>query len=95
MDGCIGESSFIECMNMKKSKVKKPTTLIPKHTLMKEIRAAKRAAMGMHGPPDAHVYALGYVTELLLIIADCRHSSKKGLEAVYKMRLALAALKDM
>ena len=95
MDGCIGESCFVRCMNNRKPKLTKPTNPIPKHTILKEIRAAKRSAMGMYGPPDAHVFAMGYVTEMLLIVADNKHTTHRGLEALYKMRLALAALKDM
>ena len=75
--------------------VPKPTRNIGKAALLKELRAAKRQISGACSPADACAFAMEYVLEVALMMADQKHNSPVGWNAIQNMRKAMAALKDM
>ena len=64
-----------------------------KSTVLREIRKAK--AKKSFGPSDAHGFAMGFVADAALKVADGKHNTPGGLKAMWNMRLAMAALRDM
>ena len=92
--GHMGQEAFVhEAMASKD--VPSPTRAVGKAALLKELRKAKRQIRGACGPMDACVFAMDYVLQVALMLADGKHNTPAGWDSIRQMRQALAALKDM
>ena len=93
----IGEDVFVnECMAAKS--VSKPTKNVSRRDLLREISKEKkyvRYSGSLISPMDGCVFAMDYILTVALMVADNKHNTPAGWDAIYDMRKAMAALRDM
>ncbi len=92
--GRMSEDDFVnECMLQKSSSVSKPCKNLSRRDLLREIRKEKQYARCSGS--EGGVFAMDYLLTVALMVADNKHNTPAGWDAVYDMRRAMAALRDL